>query len=78
MPLVINSLGGGQTDTQTQTDRHTHMLRIQDQFLETRRANLWSARLVQKFPHPYKLLKASKITKTIQVLPSIETFPIYE
>ena len=35
MPLVINSLRGGHTDT----DTHTYTRRRQDQFLETRPAS---------------------------------------
>ena len=35
-PLVINSLGGGHTDTQTHTHTHTYQRRGQKQFQETR------------------------------------------
>ena len=41
------------------------------------RLSVWLEQM-QKFPLPYNPLKASKITKTIQVSPSIETFPICE
>ena len=40
--MVITSLGGGHTDTQTQT--HIHTLRGQDQYLETRRAPAFGRR----------------------------------